>query len=147
MPGSEIVCANMIAWEKLCFAMSKAFFNIHVEKAHTWAKNNHPYQTQTGGSEHDLYHHVSGSGLKIEGEVGYMSFPTAGALGTAGSKGWWLENPNNNVYPYGNKNATPFGGRFKVLEQAIQNDIGVLFGQIAALYGGGIKGVFRGGHL
>jgi hypothetical protein len=144
MPGSEIVNANMIAWEKLCFEISKGLIKAHADKSLMFAKGNHPWESRTGRTEGDLYAYTSGRGTRIEGEVGYISVPSGGDYG--GSKGWWLENPNQNVHAYGNGPA--FGTRFQILEKAISEDVDGLFSTLAAIWtGGGFGFGVTGGNI
>ena len=135
------MCLNMILWERLCFSLAKMAMNSHITKSHRYAVSSHPYETQSGGSEADLYHYTSTTGItRVESELGYMSEP---ATGEGASKGWWLENPNDNVRAYGH--GAPFGKRFQVIEKAVENDIGTLLGRLVRIYGPGIGvGTFGG---
>lgn len=137
MPGSEIVNANMIIWEEWSKVMAGKLIDQHVTKSQRWAMYNKPWYDRTGGTLYDFYHYTSRGGTTIEGEVGYRSSPSK-----EGSKGWWLENPNQNVHAYGRGPA--FGTRFQIIEKAIENDIGGLMAKLAALYGPGGFGLGTG---
>lgn len=134
MPGSNIVNANIIIWQKAVTEQCKFVMDTHMRKNHLWAISNAPYDDDTGISRNDLYRRTSASGMKIESEIGYMSHPRTGM----GSKGWWLENPNNSVgvyrgVAYGGK---PFGGKYRILEKAVIRNISSLIAQLRAVMHG-----------
>jgi hypothetical protein len=124
MPGSEMVNARITGWTQITKALARGAIKKHVEESHNFALARKPWQTRTGITQGSFYTRAFYMGKAIYGDIGYMSFRA----------GYWLENPHDNVYPYGNKNAEPFGTRFQILDDAIKNNISVLLAELKTIY-------------
>jgi hypothetical protein len=134
MAGAEIVCANLEAWHIGSKLTARGILEAHMARCQDYARASHPWVSRTGYTEGSLYHSTFVQGTTLWGDVGYSTFRA----------GYWLENPHYNVYPYGNKSATPFGTRFQILEKARDHNILSLYARLKALFGPGGVGLFGG---
>lgn len=134
MPGSGHVIANMATWMAATLKACEAELTRHVAASENYAKAGGPWQDRTGAARGGIRHQPAfWQGTDIVAAVNHST-----------ETGYYLENPNDNVYPYGNKSAEPFGSRYRILEEARDNNIEYTFARLRMLVGGrGFKGKGR----
>jgi len=130
MPGANICVANMMLWVGASRKASKMAIKSHVKNSESFAKAEHPWESQKGRTESDFYHEAYSEGTNIIGDIGYLTPPSQ-----LYSKGVWLENWSGNVKAYGH--GPEFGERFQIIEKARDENLAALIARLKFIYSNG----------
>ena len=121
MSGSAEVIAAMTAWGARKVAEVGVATQNHIRASYEYAMTSHPWVSRTGAAEGGFGYTTEFGGAEIVSTL-YGAHP----------HDYYLENPNDNVNAYGNP-AFPFHGRFRVIEAARDENIGMLWSEIQAI--------------
>ena len=129
MSGSNIVNANMTAWELGTHKALEAAMDQHIQRSVAFAKTNHRWQDQgvSGQGQQTSGGATSNIAAKTEPNPAMITSQIYGDIMT-------------NVYL---EKAWFFQGRYKILEQARSNNLLALWTHLRAIMKG--KGFIRGG--
>ena len=114
MPGAPNVCRNIVIWEQLSVRKAAGLMDAHIQRSVVFAKTHRRWHDKSSQAREGLHAKTFvGQGTQIVSTIAHGV-----------EHGVYLEL------------RSAFGGDYKILEQARDNNLSVLINQLQALFAG-----------